>query len=110
MLILKLLTPTSNLPLNFETHTNLGDTFKYKLRVQIKTTTNKGDVFMIGSFGGGEFRQEFYKKRGWCYEFLTLEGTNNEDGFILSKVTIKLALYILYTNLAPSGIIKHTER
>ena len=65
--------------------------------MQIKTTANKGDVFMIGSFWGGgdqknrDFRLEFYKKRRRFYEFLTLAGTNNDDDFILFKVNIKFS-------------------
>ena len=48
----------------------------------------KGDVLILGSFWGGgyqknpDFRLELYEKRGRCYEFITLERTNNEDVFL----------------------------
>ena len=46
----------------------------HTLMVQIKTTTNKGDVFMVGSFfgGGGTKKIEIF---GW-------NSTKNEDGFM----------------------------
>ena len=42
--------------------------------VQIKTTTNKGDVFMIGSFGGGGGT----KKK----VILGRNSTNKDDAFM----------------------------
>ena len=44
--------------------------------VQIKTTTNKGDVFMVGSFfGGGRGGTKKIEIFGW-------NSTKNEDGFM----------------------------
>ena len=75
--------------------------------MQIKTTANKGDAFMVGSFGGykyqknGDFRLELYEKRGRCYEFIKLKRTNNEDVFIVSEISIKLsyAYFLISTSL-----------
>ena len=57
--------------------------------VQIKTT-NKGDVFMVGSFGGGGTKKiEIF---GW-------NSTKNEDGFMnfitWSEQIMRTVLYFL---------------